>query len=179
MDRLPQVLVNVAGVERTLSIPTMWWRRPVSRRPESRLGDSGRVLLRKSGTEPLVRDGDGGRGRQPRAVAAGRGRRAHSCRSESTGHGWAAASDRTPRQKCPSGPEPRLTRRPLANVQQMVVYELSDAGGSHIPRSGRRRRDIVRRTVVGKPRCRTWPRITDVVRRGTETRPLSSNPQDW
>ena len=55
MTRLPQVLVGVpmptaaapAGLEAALG--------PIAAAAEARLGDSGRVLLRPSGTEPLVR----------------------------------------------------------------------------------------------------------------------------
>ncbi|MCB9414217.1 MAG: phosphoglucosamine mutase, partial [Actinobacteria bacterium] len=54
MDRLPQVLVNVAGVDKNALDSNDVVAQAVSE-AESRLGDSGRVLLRKSGTEPLVR----------------------------------------------------------------------------------------------------------------------------
>ena len=53
MTRLPQVLVNIPGVDRTrLDDPEV---ARVVAEVESRLGDTGRVLLRASGTEPLVR----------------------------------------------------------------------------------------------------------------------------
>ncbi|WP_435770136.1 phosphoglucosamine mutase [Nocardioides sp. SYSU DS0651] len=53
MTRLPQVLVNVAGVDRgrTDDVELV----AAVARAEAELGDTGRVLLRPSGTEPLVR----------------------------------------------------------------------------------------------------------------------------
>jgi phosphoglucosamine mutase len=54
MDRLPQVLVNVADVDRARSDTDQVVQRAVHE-AERRLGDRGRVLLRPSGTEPLVR----------------------------------------------------------------------------------------------------------------------------
>ena len=54
MYRLPQVLVNVRGVDRDrlVDTPQIW---EAVRVEEARLGAGGRVLLRPSGTEPLVR----------------------------------------------------------------------------------------------------------------------------
>jgi phosphoglucosamine mutase len=54
MSRLPQVLVNVRGVakERLAQTEAVW---DAVRAEEQRLGPGGRVLLRPSGTEPLVR----------------------------------------------------------------------------------------------------------------------------
>jgi phosphoglucosamine mutase len=54
MTRLPQVLVNVKDVAKDeLPDADAVWE--VVRRQEERLGDSGRVLLRPSGTEPVIR----------------------------------------------------------------------------------------------------------------------------
>lgn len=54
MTRLPQVLVNVAGVDRAaLPDAAAVWQ--VVQAEEARLAGTGRVLLRPSGTEPLIR----------------------------------------------------------------------------------------------------------------------------
>jgi phosphoglucosamine mutase len=54
MTRFPQVLVNVADVDKGALEHNVVVADAV-RTAESELGDSGRVLLRKSGTEPVVR----------------------------------------------------------------------------------------------------------------------------
>ncbi|ABD10000.1 phosphoglucosamine mutase [Frankia casuarinae] len=54
MTRLPQVLVNVRGVDRTQVDTNEELLRAVAL-AKAELGDEGRVLLRSSGTEPLVR----------------------------------------------------------------------------------------------------------------------------
>jgi phosphoglucosamine mutase len=54
MDRLPQVLVNVTGVERS-GVDGCRPLQEAVRAAEAELGSSGRVLLRPSGTEALVR----------------------------------------------------------------------------------------------------------------------------
>ena len=54
MQRLPQVLVNVADVDRDAVAGSERVAAAV-REAEARLGGSGRVLVRPSGTEPLVR----------------------------------------------------------------------------------------------------------------------------
>ncbi|MDQ4501887.1 phosphoglucosamine mutase [Sinomonas sp. ASV322] len=54
MTRLPQVLINVKGVDKARVTADDGVRLAVAE-AEAELGDTGRVLLRPSGTEPLVR----------------------------------------------------------------------------------------------------------------------------
>ena len=54
MTRLPQVLVNVTGVDKARTDEDALLAAAVAE-AEAELGESGRVLLRPSGTEPLVR----------------------------------------------------------------------------------------------------------------------------
>jgi phosphoglucosamine mutase len=54
MTRLPQVLVNVPGVDKSRADEDAVLAAAVAE-AEAELGDTGRVLLRPSGTEPLVR----------------------------------------------------------------------------------------------------------------------------
>ena len=54
MQRLPQVLLNVSGVDRA-GVQSSAPLQAAVREAESELGTTGRVLLRPSGTEPVVR----------------------------------------------------------------------------------------------------------------------------
>ena len=54
MTKLPQVLINVRGVDRTRVNSSEALAASVAV-AEAELGDTGRVLLRPSGTEPVVR----------------------------------------------------------------------------------------------------------------------------
>jgi hypothetical protein len=98
MDRLPQVLVNVRAERSRAQDPDVLGA--VTREQEA-LGTSGRVLLRPSGTEPLVpRHGRGrdGRAGRRRGAATGRHRggldtpRPLICRCRRAGGGSASLS---------------------------------------------------------------------------------------
>jgi phosphoglucosamine mutase len=54
MKVYPQVLINVSGVNKD-GVDTSTELQKVVKEAESELGDNGRVLLRASGTEALVR----------------------------------------------------------------------------------------------------------------------------
>lgn len=75
MQRLPQVLVNVPDVDKS-RVDTSAELAAAVTEAERELGDTGRVLLRKSGTEPLVRVMvEAADLEQARAVASTAGRR--------------------------------------------------------------------------------------------------------
>ena len=52
VEKLPQVLVNVRVADKSAALETL---KPLAARASAELGDEGRVLVRPSGTEPLVR----------------------------------------------------------------------------------------------------------------------------
>jgi phosphoglucosamine mutase len=52
VQRMPQVLVNVPVADKTAALGVL---EPLASRAAAALGDAGRVLVRASGTEPLVR----------------------------------------------------------------------------------------------------------------------------
>ena len=54
MERYPQVLVNVKGVDKSKLSTSAQIAKAISE-SESKLGDNGRILVRASGTEALVR----------------------------------------------------------------------------------------------------------------------------
>ena len=54
MDRYPQVLINVSGVSKEKLVENAKVKDAVAS-AEAELGARGRVLLRASGTEPLIR----------------------------------------------------------------------------------------------------------------------------
>ena len=54
VQRLPQILINVKGVDKDAASTNTVVQKAVAG-AEERLGETGRVLLRPSGTEPLVR----------------------------------------------------------------------------------------------------------------------------
>jgi phosphoglucosamine mutase len=54
MTRYPQVLINIRGVDKSLAVSSPALSEAVTA-AEAELGDSGRVLVRPSGTEPTVR----------------------------------------------------------------------------------------------------------------------------
>ncbi|MDT0443602.1 phosphoglucosamine mutase [Streptomyces johnsoniae] len=71
MERLPQVLINVRDVDRSRAADSREVAEAVAE-AERQLGDTGRVLLRPSGTEPLVRVMvEAADAAQARAVASG------------------------------------------------------------------------------------------------------------
>ena len=115
MTRLPQVLVNVPGVDKARADEDAVLAAAVAE-AEFELGDGGRVLLRPSGTEPLVRVMVEAAHRRARAQPSPTGSRTSSARSS----------------PCPDGVDPaspasviRLRRR-RTRVPRLTVVDIRE-----------------------------------------------------